>query len=124
MKKHLKKIFLLLIIATPSIHAEWLAYTYLGTISGVDFHYRKTSDVESQNVQFKVTNTNTMTAKIKISDINFYCVRDNVTEVQKSISVRLKSSEEVTPKTFENVCQNFGGMDYLSVSIDARVRRN
>lgn len=120
----MKKLAYLLALISISANANWSPYSYLGTISGVDFHYRTTDQVEDQQVQFKVTNTNSMRARIKISDIEFHCAESSVIELRRDISFRLKGGEEKIPQTSESVCSGFGGLDYLTVNIDARVRRN
>jgi hypothetical protein len=111
-------------LASISVNANWSSFTYLGTISDVDFHYRTTDQLDDQQVQFKVTNTNSMRARIKISDIEFHCAEGGVVEMRNDISFRLNGSEEKIPQTSESVCSGFGGLDYLTVNIDARVRRN
>lgn len=120
----MKNLALFLALISTSTFAEWNSFTYLGTISGVDFHYRTSQDLEKQKVEFKITNTNTMRARIKISDIQFHCNESGVTELRNDISFRLNGGEEKIPQTAEQVCSGFGGLDYLTVSLDARVRRN
>ncbi len=121
-----KKLVLLSLIASPlSAKANWSDFTLLGTINNVVFSYRTFDHSEvakGYNIQFRVMNLNSMRARVLISDIKFNCYDGSVVSGGFT-SKRLRGGETHLFDTVENICQERGGFESLSVSLDARVRR-
>lgn len=123
MKKNLAT--LVLIFWCSQAAANWSDYTFLGTISNVVFSYRvyNPSQIsQGSKVQFKALNLNNMRSRVQISDVTFNCY-DGSSEVGPLLRERLTGGEEHLFQAQENVCQERGGFESLSVSLDARVRR-
>ena len=116
---------LVLILWCSQTAANWSDYTFLGSISNVVFSYRVFNPSiisQGSKVQFKALNLNSMRARVLLSDVIFNCY-DGSSESGRLLTHRLKGGEEYLFKTQESVCQERGGFESLSVSLDARVRR-
>ena len=123
MKKYLAT--LVLIFWCSQSAANWNDYTFLGTISNVVFSYRVYNPSEisqGSRVQFKALNLNNMRARVLLSDVIYNCY-DGSSESGRMLTKRLKGGEEHLFNIQDNVCQERGGFESLSVSLDARVRR-
>lgn len=124
-----KKLILFSLVAAPqvipSVHANWSDYTLLGTINNVVFSYRTFDHSEvakGSNLQFRAINLNSMRARVLISDVKFRCY-DGSTENGRLLTKRIKGGETHVFDIQDNVCQERGGFESLTVSLDARVRR-
>lgn len=110
---------------TLSTLASWSDFTFLGTLNNVVFSYRVYSPSEvakGSSIEFKALNLNTMKARVLISDIVYTCY-DGSQENGNLLTHRLGGGQDFLFKAQENICQERGGFESLSVSLDARVRR-
>lgn len=121
-----KRLILCSFFATSlNTYADWSEFTLLGTINNVVFSYRTQDAAETAKgtqVQFRCINLNSMRARVLISDIKFNCY-DGSQEDGRLLTKRLKGGETFLFDSLENVCEERGGLENLSVSLDARVRR-
>ena len=123
MKKYLAT--LILIFWCTQSAANWSDYTFIGSVSNVVFSYRVFNPSEvslGSRVQFKALNLNSMRTRVLISDVIFNCY-DGSSEGGRLLTQRMKGGETHLFDIQDNVCQERGGFESLSVSLDARVRR-
>lgn len=124
-----KRLLLASIVSAPlflnGAQASWSDYTLLGTINNVVFSYRTFEHSEAakgSNLQFRAINLNSMKARVLISDVNFQCY-DGSIESGRVLTKRINAGETHLFDVQDNVCQEKGGFESLTVSLDARVRR-
>ncbi|GEM_PF-2687608 len=116
---------IILVLISSSSFANWSEFTFLGTINNVVFSYRVYSPSEiakGSSIEFKVLNLNKMKARVLITDIVYNCY-DGSQESGNLLTKRISGGKDFSFKTQENICQEKGGFESLSVLLDARVRR-
>lgn len=119
------KVALLSLIMSSPIYANWSDYTFLGTLNNVVFSYRTYEPADSSEgsqVQFRVTNLNSIRSRIRIDDKAFHCFDGSIENPNRTTD-RIKAGETTTFDPIVGVCKNSGGLNYINVTIDALVRR-